>query len=52
MLTGGQVTDCTAGAALLDHLPECEILRADKGDSLCRPAHVPDTAPLDLFCTN
>ena len=31
MLTGGQVADCTAGAALLDHLPECEILHADKG---------------------
>ena len=31
MLTGGQVADCTAGAALLAQLPEWEILRADKG---------------------
>ena len=31
MLTGGQVADCTAGAMLLNHFPECEILRANKG---------------------
>src|SRR5208283_3087757 len=31
MLTGGQVADCTAGAALLDQLPDCDILHADKG---------------------
>ena len=31
MLTGGQVTDCTAGAASLERLPDCDILRADKG---------------------
>ncbi len=27
MLTGGQVTDCTAAAALLERLPECDILQ-------------------------
>jgi transposase len=31
MLTGGQVADCTAGAALIEKLPACEILHADKG---------------------
>ena len=31
MLTGGQVADCAAGAALLEHLLECDILHADKG---------------------
>ena len=31
MLTGGQVADCTAGAALLECLPDYDILHADKG---------------------
>eukprot|EP01036_Dinobryon_divergens_P021249 gene21249-29180_t len=31
MITGGQVADCSAGAALLERLPECDILHADKG---------------------
>jgi transposase len=31
MLTGGQVADCTAAAALLERLPECDFLHADKG---------------------
>jgi transposase len=31
MLTGGQVADCTAGAALLERLPDCEIVHGDKG---------------------
>ena len=31
MLTGGNVANCTAGAALLDRLPACDILHADKG---------------------
>jgi hypothetical protein len=31
MLTGEHVADCTAGAALLEHLPDCEILHGDKG---------------------
>jgi transposase len=31
MLTGGQVADCTAGGALLDRLPDCDVLHADKG---------------------
>src|SRR4051794_28331540 len=31
MLTGGQVADCTAGEALLERLPDCDILHADKG---------------------
>jgi transposase len=32
MLTGGQVADCTAGARLLEQLPDCEITQADKSD--------------------
>ena len=31
LLTGGHVADCTAGKALLERLPECEILHGDKG---------------------
>ena len=31
MLTGGHVADCTAGEALLERLPHCDILHADKG---------------------
>ena len=31
MPTGGQVADCTAGALLLEQLPDCDILHADKG---------------------
>jgi len=32
MLTGGQVADCKAAAALLEHLPpEAQVLHADKG---------------------
>lgn len=31
VLTGGQVADCTAAEALLDVLPDCRILHADKG---------------------
>jgi transposase len=31
MLSGGQVADCTAGAILLEKLPKCDILHADKG---------------------
>src|SRR5471030_3201304 len=31
MLTGGQVADCTAGAVLLEQLPQCDILHGDKG---------------------
>jgi len=31
MLTGGHVADCTAGKALLERLPACEILHGDKG---------------------
>ena len=31
MLTGGQVADCLAGALLLEQLPDCDILHADKG---------------------
>ena len=30
-LTGGQVADCTAGAILIEQLPKCAILHADKG---------------------
>ena len=31
MPTGGQVADCTAGALLLEQLPDRDILHADKG---------------------
>jgi transposase len=31
MLTGGQVADCTAGATLLERLPDCGVLHGDKG---------------------
>jgi transposase len=31
MITGGNVADCTAGAALLDRLPDCDVVHADKG---------------------
>jgi transposase len=31
MLTGGNVADCKAGAALLAHLPDCKILHGDRG---------------------
>lgn len=31
MLTGGQVADCTAGRLLLERLPQCNVLHADKG---------------------
>jgi IS5 family transposase len=39
MLTGGQVADCKAGSTLLEKLPGCKIVHADKGydaDSLRR----------------
>ena len=31
MLTGGNIADCTTAASLLDQLPDCRILHADKG---------------------
>ena len=31
MITGGNVADWTAGATLLDRLPDCEVVHADKG---------------------
>ena len=31
MLTGGQVADCVAGAALLERLPDCGVVHGDKG---------------------
>ena len=31
MITGGNVADCTAGAELIDRLPKCDVLNADKG---------------------
>jgi transposase len=31
MLTGGQIADCTAGATLLQRLPDCDVLHGDKG---------------------
>jgi hypothetical protein len=26
MLTGGHVADCTAGAALIERLPDCDVV--------------------------
>ena len=31
MLTGGHVADCTTGAALIERLPDCDVVHADKG---------------------
>jgi transposase len=31
LLTGGQVADCKAGALLLERLPACHVVLADKG---------------------
>ncbi len=31
MITSGNVADCTAGAALLDRMPDCDVVNADKG---------------------
>ena len=31
LLTGGQAADCTAAEELLERMPECRILHADKG---------------------
>ncbi len=48
MLAGGQVADCTDGAALLDPLRECEILQADKGydaDAIRRQGEPRGTMP-------
>lgn len=48
IMTGGQVADCTTGSALLQSLPPCEILRADKGfdsNALRRQAEERGTMP-------
>jgi transposase len=47
-LTGGQVADCTAGALLLEHLPACRLLHADKGydsDAIRRQVEARGAAP-------
>ncbi len=47
-MTGGQVADCTAGALLLERLPTCRLLHADKGydsDSIRRQVEARGTAP-------
>jgi transposase len=31
LITGGNVADCIAGAALLDRLPDCDVVNGDKG---------------------
>ena len=31
LLTGGQVPDCVAAQELLEKLPECDVVNADKG---------------------
>jgi transposase len=48
LLTGGNVADCTAGALLLEGLPACRILHADKGydsDALRRLVEANGTMP-------
>lgn len=48
MLTGGNVADCTAGAMLLERLPDCEILHGDKGydaNAIRRQVEARDAAP-------
>ena len=48
LLTGGQVADCTAGAHLLERLPACRILHADKGydsDAIRRQIEASGAAP-------
>ncbi|WP_147049164.1 IS5 family transposase [Methylobacterium gnaphalii] len=48
LLTGGQVADCRAGALLLEHLPACSILLADKGydsDAIRRQIEASGAAP-------
>ena len=48
LLTGGQVADCKAGALLLERLPACRILLADKGydsDAVRRQIEATGAAP-------
>jgi transposase len=47
-LTGGQAADCTAGAQLLERLPPCRVLHADKGyetDAIRRQVEDSGAAP-------
>jgi transposase len=48
LITGGQVADCTAGALLVERLPTCRLLHADKGydsDALRRQVEERGVAP-------
>ena len=48
LLTGGQAADCTAGALLLERLPPCRVLHADKGydtDAIRRQVEASGAAP-------
>ena len=48
LLTGGQVADCKAGALLLERLPACRIVLADKGydsDAIRRQTEATGAAP-------
>ena len=48
LLTGGQAADCTAGALLLERLPPCWVLHADKGydtDAIRRQVEDSGAAP-------
>ena len=48
LLTGGQAADCTAGALLLERLPACRIVLADKGydsDAIRRQIEAAGAAP-------
>ena len=48
LLTGGQAADCTAGALLLERLPACRIVLADKGydsDTIRRQIEEAGAAP-------
>ena len=48
LLTGGQVADCKAGALLLERLPACRVVLADKGydsDAIRRQIEAAGAAP-------
>src|SRR5437588_7535339 len=47
LITGGNVADCTAGASLIDRLPKCDVVNADKGyDSDALRAQIRDRGAL------
>ena len=48
LLTGGRVADCKAGLVLLERMPACAVLHADKGydtDAIRRQIETNTTLP-------